>query len=72
MADKIKIEDREYSIDDLSDSARQYLTSLNYSNSKIQELQNMKAILTRARKSYIASLKQEVLSKKSGFLFESD
>tara|TARA_B100000902_G_C26685637_1_gene609930 strand:+ start:328 stop:546 length:219 start_codon:yes stop_codon:yes gene_type:complete len=72
MSKKIKIDDKEVAIDDLSQGARQYLSSLEFSNLRVQELQNMQAILRRAKQSYIDSLKQEMLSKKSGFLFEND
>ena len=39
---------------------------------RIQEANNMMAILTKAKRAYIADLKTEMLSAKAGFDFTSD
>ena len=69
MGQKIKIEGIEYSIENMTDSASHNLASLKFATSRIEELNNLVAVLRRAKKSYIRSLKKEVLSSKSGINF---
>ena len=70
IVDMIKIGDIEYKSDELSDKANKTLSSLNFVNDKLSELQNLNAIMQRARNSYIESLKREILSKKAGIHLE--
>ena len=72
MGQKIKLDDREYEVKDLSDQAKITLASLHFATTKMQELINMQALLQRAKKSYAKSLKQEVLFSKGGFNFGED
>ncbi len=72
MGQKIKLEDQEYEVEDLSDQAKVTLASLQFATTKMQELVNMQALLQRAKNSYVESLKQEVLSSKGGFNFGED
>ena len=72
MGQTIKLDDTEYNVEDLSDQAKNTLASLQFVNTRIQELSNMKALLQRAKNSYADSLKKEMLSNKSGFLFGDD
>jgi hypothetical protein len=72
MAQKIKLEDKEYDVDSLSEGARAKLASLQFTTQKIQELTNMQALLQRAKNSYIETLKREMLSSKAGFLLQDD
>ena len=72
MVQKIKLDDREYEVENLSDRAKATLGSLQFATTKMQELVNMKALLQRAKNSYAESLKREVLSRKSGFNFLED
>ena len=69
---KIKLDDKEYDIANLSDSARKLTDSLQNVSARIQELNNMVAILTKAKRAYIEGLKSEMLSAKAGFDFGSD
>jgi hypothetical protein len=69
MADKIKIEDKEYDVDDLSEAGKSQLLALNFTTDRINELSNHRALLQRAKISYVDSLKKEMLSDKAGFLF---
>ena len=69
MSQKIKLDDKEYDVDSLSDEAKVTLRLLQFSTSRIQELTNMQALLQRAKNSYADSLKKEILSNKAGFLF---
>jgi len=72
MGQKIKIDGAEYDVDELSDEARKHLIALQFATSKIQELTNMQALLTRAKNSYMESIKKEILSEKAGFLLSDD
>ena len=72
MVQKIKINDKEYDVENLSDQGKATLASMQFATLRMQELDNMKALLQRSKNSYLESLKQEILSSKSGVLFESD
>jgi len=72
MVQKIRIEDKEYDVDTLSTSGQQNLAAFQTLTSKIQESQNMLAILNKARTAYMNDLKQEMISSKAGFSFEND
>ena len=72
MSQKIKSDDIEYEVENLSDKAKATLVSLQFATTRMQELNNMQALLQRAKNSYVESLKQEVLSIKSGLLFGDD
>jgi len=72
MGQKIKIDGAEYDVDELSDEARKHLIALQFATSKIQELTNMQALLTRAKNSYMESIKKEILSAKAGFILDDD
>jgi hypothetical protein len=69
MAQKIKLDDKEYEVDSLTEQAKTQLKALQFASHRLEELSNMQALLQRAKKSYIESLKLEMLSEKSGFLF---
>ena len=72
MDQKIKLDDKEYSIESLNDQSKAQLALLRFTTARIQELNNMQALMQRAKNSYVESLKQEMLSSKSGFLFGED
>jgi uncharacterized protein YydD (DUF2326 family) len=72
MDQKIKFEDTEYEVENLSDQAKEILALLKFVTSRIQETNNMHALLQQAKNSYIKSLKQEMLSSKAGVLFGDD
>ena len=72
MAQKIKLDDKEYEIDGISDAAKATLESLQFATQRIKELTNMQALLQRAKNSYVDSIKQEMIADKAGFLFGGD
>ena len=72
MADKVMIDEKEYSIDSFSENAKAQFSSALFSARKIKELKNMQALLQRAKNSYLDSLKKEVLAAKAGFFIEED
>lgn len=72
MGQKIKIEDKEYDLENLSDQGKATFVMLKFATTRIKELTNMQTLLQRAKNSYVESLKQEVLSSKAGLLLEND
>ena len=72
MAQKLKLDDKEYDVSDLSENARAQLTSLQFADEKLKELTNMQALLQRAKNSYVEGLKKEMISSKAGLLFDGD
>lgn len=72
MNQKIKLDDNEYDVENLSDHAKAALASMQFATKRLKELHDMIALLQRARVSYIESLKKEMLSDKAGFLFGED
>ena len=69
MAQKIKIDNYEYDIDNLSATAQKVVEQLRGLDQVINEKNNISALLVRAKKAYIADLKSEMLSRKAGFDF---
>jgi len=72
MAQKIKLDDAEYEVENMSDQAKAYIATLKFTDTRLQELTNMRALLQRAKNSYVDSLKKEMLSSKAGFLFDDE
>ena len=72
MVQIIKLEDKEYEVNSLSDDAKLVLSLLQFTDRRLQELTNMQAIFRRAKNSYFKSLKTEVLSGKSGLFLQDD
>ena len=72
MGEKIKLDGKEFDVENLSDHSKKTLALLQFANTRMQELTNMQALLQRARNSYLDSLKKEMLSSKSGYLFGDD
>lgn len=69
---KFKLDDKEYDVEVLSAKAQQLTADLQNVTARIQETNNIIAILTKAKRAYIADLKSEMLSAKAGFDFGND
>ena len=72
MEERIKINDQEFTLDEISDHGKKQVAGLQFSSTRIEELNNMHALLQRAKVSYIESLRKEMISSKAGLLFEED
>ena len=72
MGKNIKLDDKEYAVENMSDRAKATLALLQYTNKREKELTSMQALLQRAKNSYLDSLKKEMLSSKAGFLLTDD
>jgi len=54
----IKIDDKEYDLDQLSDEAKAQLASLQFVDSELQRLNNQAAVLQTARAAYSKALNE--------------
>ena len=59
---KITIDDKEYSLDSLSDNAKSQLANIQFVDQQIQQLNNEWAIADTARIGYQQALKREIKS----------
>lgn len=66
MAQRINLDGTEYDLDALSANAKKVVATLQDVNARLQEMQNLNAIFTRAKRSYIDELKREIIKGKSG------
>lgn len=69
---KIKLGDTLYETSSMTGEAKNLAEALKTLEGRIQEANNMVAILTKAKRAYIADLKNEMLSAKAGFDFTSE
>ena len=69
---KVSINSQDYELDKLSEKARVAIIQLEYIDKKFNNLSNMLALLENGRASYLERLKKEMLSKKSGIIFDQD
>ena len=76
MSQKFSLDGEEYDISTLSDEGKNLIAALDSVNKQLQYASNMRAILTRAKNSYISELKSEVVKGKTGLdlsdLFSED
>ncbi|WP_438992343.1 hypothetical protein [Lentibacter sp.] len=66
MSQRINLDGVEYETSSLTDNGKSILVSLQEASARLQELQNLQAIFTRAKRSYIDELKREIIKGKSG------
>ena len=69
---KIQLDDIDYEVEELTGDAKRLLGQIQNITARIQEAQNMSAIVTKAKKAYIADLKTEMLSAKAGLFFDNE
>ena len=62
---KIKIEDKEFEVDELSEVARDTLASLRFAEAEIVRAQATLAAMQTARAAYARALRDEVINKGS-------
>ena len=66
VQNKFKFEDVEYNRDNLSEDTLKRFLQLQFTQHKLQELQDNAALLNKAKNGYIADLKDEIISGKLG------
>ena len=69
---KIKLDDLEYDLSELSETANRLVIELRNLDAELQNKINMQAILNKAKNAYVADLKSEMITQKSGFDFLED
>lgn len=67
---KIKLDDKEYDVASLSQTALGITEHLKMLDLRILEAKNMHSILTKAKRAYITDLKSEMISVKAGLDLE--
>ena len=72
MSQKIKLDDKEYDLNELSETAQANLRHIEFINGRIKDLQNNEVLLNRERSGYIEDLKKEILSNKAGIIFDDE
>ena len=72
MGKIIKLDNIEYEAENLGDQAQATLASLQFVEIRLKELTNLQAVLNNSKNSYVQSLKKEIVSGKSGLLFDED
>lgn len=66
MTKRFRIEGVEYDIEQLSQQGRDLYEHLNFTQSSLQELNNMLAVLSKAKNAYISDLKTEIVRGRTG------
>lgn len=61
---------KEYSTGQLSEAGLDHLSLLEFTVIRMDELGNNRTLLQRAKNSYLTSLRSEIVSNKSGLLFD--
>ena len=72
MSHKIKLDGSTYEIDEITEELKAKLDALEFTTKKLLELNNMRALMQRAKNSYMKSLKTEIMSMKSGLNLGDD
>ena len=66
MVEKVTLFDKEYEVQNLGDKAKILIKNMQFTTSHINNLNNMQALLIRAKNSYLESLKNEMITNKAG------
>ena len=70
--EKIEFDDKEYMVNQLTETARFMYTMMLFVDVRIGENRSQFALFQTAKKSYLDSLKHEILLNKSGLLFQDN
>ncbi len=71
MTNKVRVDGEEYDRSSLSAGAQSQLAMIEFSDSRIADLKNTRALLLRAKKSYIDGLEREIIKARTGVDFSS-
>ena len=66
MTKSVRIDNVEYDMEQLSQAGRDLYERLSFTQSRLQEYNNMLALLMKAKNAYIADLKTEILKGRTG------
>ena len=71
MTGKVRIDGEDYDLASLSAEAQAQLAMIKFVDAQTAEFKNTQALLTRAKKSYIAGLEREIIKSKTGIALSS-
>ena len=66
MTKSVRIDNVEYDMEQLSQAGRDLYERLSFTQSRLQEYNNMLALLMKAKNAYIADLKTEIVKGSTG------
>jgi hypothetical protein len=66
MTKRFRIDGHEYDADALSTEGKALVESMTMTHLKLQELNNQRALLTKAKNAYVADLKSEIVQGRTG------
>lgn len=66
MKKVLRLDGKDYDISRLSEEGLQTLAFFQHSTKRVQEAQNILALLIKARNAYIADLKNEIIKERTG------
>jgi glutamyl/glutaminyl-tRNA synthetase len=66
MTKSVRIDNVEYDMEQLSQAGRDLYERLSFTQSRLQEYNNMLALLMKAKNAYIADLKTEIVKGRTG------
>lgn len=69
---KVHLDGKDYDSDDFSPAAKTLYEMLLFASYRYDETENNLSLLRRAKNSYVKELKKEMLSSKTGILFEDN
>ena len=72
MGQEIKLGDKSYKLEDLTEGGKLNLKYFQFTNQKLEELKQMLLLLQQTKRNCIENLKKEVLTEKAGFLFDEN
>ena len=68
----INVDGEEYELDSLSKKGKDNVLALQFTTNRIHELESLRAVLQRAKNSYMESIRKEIISDKAGYLFDNE
>lgn len=66
MAKILRLDGVDYDLSTLSEEGQTLVQRIQYCKTRMKEIENMRALLTRSKNSYISALKNEIVAGKSG------
>ena len=66
MMSTIKLDGKEYSVDELSPRAKKIINELSLLEANLNEKSQLRSVLLELSKRYVSELKSEILSSKAG------
>ena len=66
MTGTVRIGGEDHDLSSMTEEAKAQMAMIQFSDARITELNNMQALLTRAKKSYIDGLEREIIKARSG------